>query len=106
MDSRLKSHQGPMLANLERRLFLRQALSLGALSLLSGCDLTDKLTYVFDSTFSHMYDVPGVGDANWYGFVNYLLYQATDKLAWNNRVELFNDSQGVRTGRGGELDRH
>ena len=45
MDSRLKSHEGPMLANLERRLFLRQALSLGALSLLSGCDLTDKLTY-------------------------------------------------------------
>ena len=45
MDSRLKSHEGPMLANLERRLFLRQGLSLGALSLLSGCDLTDKLTY-------------------------------------------------------------
>ena len=30
------------LENLERRLFLRQGLSLGALTLLSGCDLTDQ----------------------------------------------------------------
>ena len=40
MDSKLKNHEGPLLASLERRLFLRQGLSLGALSLLSGCDLT------------------------------------------------------------------
>ena len=45
MDSRLKNHDGPLLANLERRLFLRRSLSLGALSLLAGCDLTDQLTY-------------------------------------------------------------
>ncbi|MDR3514294.1 MAG: molybdopterin-dependent oxidoreductase [Azospirillaceae bacterium] len=31
----------PALARLERRLFLRSSLSLGALTLLSGCDLTD-----------------------------------------------------------------
>ena len=41
MDSKLKNHQGPLLASLERRLFLRQGLSLGALSLLSGCALTE-----------------------------------------------------------------
>jgi DMSO/TMAO reductase YedYZ molybdopterin-dependent catalytic subunit len=41
MDSKLKEHQGPLLASLERRLFLRRGLSLGALSLLSGCELTD-----------------------------------------------------------------
>ena len=40
MDSKLENHQGPVLANLERRLFLKRGLSLGALSLLSGCDLT------------------------------------------------------------------
>ena len=40
MDSKLKHHEGPLLASLERRLFLRRGLSLGALSLLSGCDLT------------------------------------------------------------------
>jgi DMSO/TMAO reductase YedYZ molybdopterin-dependent catalytic subunit len=45
MDSNLKDHAGPLLANLERRLFLRRGLSLGALSLLSGCELTDALTY-------------------------------------------------------------
>src|SRR5260221_454319 len=45
MDSKLKDHAGPLLANLERRLFLRRGLSLGALSLLAGCELGDKLTY-------------------------------------------------------------
>src|SRR5258705_5071488 len=45
MDSKLKDHAGPMLASLERRLFLRRGLSLGALSLLAGCELGDKLTY-------------------------------------------------------------
>jgi DMSO/TMAO reductase YedYZ molybdopterin-dependent catalytic subunit len=40
MNSKLENHRGPLLENLERRLFLRRGLSLGALSLLSGCDLT------------------------------------------------------------------
>jgi len=35
-------HRTPQLANLERRLFLKQGLSVGALALLSGCDLTDE----------------------------------------------------------------
>jgi DMSO/TMAO reductase YedYZ molybdopterin-dependent catalytic subunit len=41
MDSKLENHQGPLLASIERRLFLRRGLSLGALSLLAGCDLTE-----------------------------------------------------------------
>jgi len=45
MDSKLKSHEGALLASVERRLFLKRGLSLGALSLLSGCDLTDQITY-------------------------------------------------------------
>jgi DMSO/TMAO reductase YedYZ molybdopterin-dependent catalytic subunit len=45
MDSKLKNHQGRVLASLERRLFLKRGLSLGALSLLAGCDLTDQITY-------------------------------------------------------------
>ena len=32
----------PVIAGIERRLFLRQTLSLGALSLLTGCDITDN----------------------------------------------------------------
>jgi len=45
MDSKLKNHEGALLASVERRLFLKRGLSLGALSLLSGCELTDQLTY-------------------------------------------------------------
>jgi len=45
MDSKLRNHQGALLASVERRLFLKRGLSLGALSLLSGCDLTDQITY-------------------------------------------------------------
>jgi DMSO/TMAO reductase YedYZ molybdopterin-dependent catalytic subunit len=45
MDSKLTNHAGPLLASIERRLFLKRGLSLGALSLLSGCDLTDQITY-------------------------------------------------------------
>jgi DMSO/TMAO reductase YedYZ molybdopterin-dependent catalytic subunit len=44
MDSKLENHQGALLASVERRLFLKRGLSLGALSLLSGCDLTDGIT--------------------------------------------------------------
>jgi len=33
-------HRSPQVASLERRLFLRRGLSVGALALLSGCDLT------------------------------------------------------------------
>ena len=44
MDSKLKNHQGALLASVERRLFLKRGLSLGALSLLSGCDLADGVT--------------------------------------------------------------
>ena len=60
--------------------------------------LGEKLTYVLDSTFGHTNQIPGVGAANWYGFANYFLFQATDKLASNLRIELFEDTKGFRTG--------
>jgi len=41
MTGSLAEHPAPQIARLERRLFLRQGLSLGALALLSGCELTD-----------------------------------------------------------------
>ena len=44
-DSRMitafRKHASPALASLERRLFLRQGLSVGALAMLSGCDISD-----------------------------------------------------------------
>ena len=35
------AHRTPEIQRLERRLFLKQSLSVGALALLSGCELTD-----------------------------------------------------------------
>ncbi|QEL15979.1 outer membrane beta-barrel protein [Limnoglobus roseus] len=69
-------------------------------------NLTDKLTYVLDATFSYADKFPaGFGNvqdpgtsADWYGFANYFLYKVNDKLSSNFRVELFNDTKGVRTG--------
>ena len=41
MQNSLKEHSRPQIEKLERRLFLKQGLSLGALTLLSGCNVTD-----------------------------------------------------------------
>jgi DMSO/TMAO reductase YedYZ molybdopterin-dependent catalytic subunit len=41
MESSLADHSPKLIRSIERRLFLRQGLSLGALVLLSGCDITD-----------------------------------------------------------------
>ena len=42
MDRKFILHRSPTIANLERRLFLKRGLSLGALSLLAGCNITDQ----------------------------------------------------------------
>jgi DMSO/TMAO reductase YedYZ molybdopterin-dependent catalytic subunit len=42
MNKSFEVHRSPEVARLERRLFLRRGLSLGALALLSGCNLTDQ----------------------------------------------------------------
>lgn len=59
---------------------------------------TDKFTYVLDTAYSHMNNVPGVGTANWYGVANYGIYKFTDKVTGTIRAEVFEDTQGVRTG--------
>lgn len=41
MDLSLADHPAPQIRSIERRLFLKQGLSLGALALLSGCALTE-----------------------------------------------------------------
>ena len=41
MGRKFQAHRTPQVLNLERRLFLKRGLSLGALSLLAGCELTD-----------------------------------------------------------------
>jgi len=58
----------------------------------------DKASYVLDTTYSYMNDNPFVGFADWYGAVNYFIYKHTDKITSTVRAEVFNDTQGVRTG--------
>jgi DMSO/TMAO reductase YedYZ molybdopterin-dependent catalytic subunit len=41
METSLAGHPGKLIRSIERRLFLKSSLSLGALALLSGCELTD-----------------------------------------------------------------
>src|SRR5262245_2260628 len=40
MRDSLKGHSRPQIEKIERRLFLRRGLSLGALAMISGCDVT------------------------------------------------------------------
>ena len=42
MDKKFAAHRNSSLENLERRLFLRKSLSLGALTMLTGCELTEQ----------------------------------------------------------------
>ena len=42
MRASLAQHSAPLIEKIERRIFLRQGLSLGALALLSGCEITEN----------------------------------------------------------------
>ena len=67
-------------------------------NLLGVYNVSDKLTYVMDATFSHADNFAGVGSANWFGVANYWLYKVSDKVTSNFRAEVFSDEKGVRTG--------
>lgn len=58
----------------------------------------DKWNYVLDSAFSQIQNVPGIGNTNWYGLVNYLYYNHNEKLVSTLRAEVFEDTSGFRTG--------
>jgi DMSO/TMAO reductase YedYZ molybdopterin-dependent catalytic subunit len=42
MTAGLDQHAAPVIRSIERRLFLKQTLSMGALTMLAGCELTDR----------------------------------------------------------------
>lgn len=58
----------------------------------------DRLTLAVDATYSHTYNVPGIGFAGWYGAAGYASYKLTSKLTSQLRTEVFNDPTGFRTG--------
>lgn len=58
----------------------------------------EKLTYVLDAGYSHMDNFQTIGNVNWYGAANYLIFNHNDKWTSTLRAEVFEDTQGARTG--------
>jgi hypothetical protein len=57
-----------------------------------------RLTYTLDTLFGYQTNIPDIGSATWFSFVNYLTYKLTPRLSSTTRLELFNDVDGNRTG--------
>jgi len=57
-----------------------------------------RLSYTFEGLFAFQYNVPELGTTTEYCPMNYLTYVFTPRLSGTTRLELFNDSQGQRTG--------
>ena len=61
-------------------------------------ELSENLTYTLDALYGFQTDVPGIGTAQWYAFVNYFSYRWTEQLFATTRLEFFDDINGDRTG--------
>jgi hypothetical protein len=57
-----------------------------------------RLNYSFESLLGFTTNVPDIGDAWWYGVLNYLTYDFTPRLSGTVRLEFFDDIEGQRTG--------
>jgi len=60
--------------------------------------LGEKLSYVLDAGYAHTNNAPTVGYTSWYGAANYLIYAHNDCLTSTLRAEVFEDTDGFRTG--------
>lgn len=58
----------------------------------------DSLSYTLDALYGYQTNVPGIGQANWFSFSNYLTYKFNPRLSATARVEYFDDIDGNRTG--------
>jgi len=63
----------------------------------------DNLTLILDANWASESDVVpqpdgGLDSALWYGFAGYVIYAPTERLSLTFRTEVFDDSDGVRTG--------
>jgi hypothetical protein len=59
---------------------------------------TSRFRYQAHCGYSWETGVPGSDFVNWYWFVNYLIYDMSDKVSLAGRLEFFDDAQGFRTG--------
>lgn len=60
--------------------------------------LTERWTWKLDALYGYQTNVPGTGTASWSALVNYWSWAWRQDLQANFRVELFDDSDGNRTG--------
>jgi hypothetical protein len=57
-----------------------------------------RLRYSFEGLYGYTTHVPGIGNAQWFGLIDYLGYDFTPRLSGTTRLEFFDDEQGQRTG--------
>jgi hypothetical protein len=57
-----------------------------------------RTNYTFESLFGFTTNVPEIGNAYWFGVLNYLTHDFAPRLSGTARLEVFNDAQGQRTG--------
>jgi hypothetical protein len=57
-----------------------------------------RTNYSFESLFGFTTNVPQIGNAYWFGILNYLTRDLSPRLSGTARVEFFDDVQGQRTG--------
>lgn len=57
-----------------------------------------RLNYNFESLYGFTHNVPDIGQADWFGILNYLTYDFTPRWSGTTRLEFFDDAQGQRTG--------
>jgi hypothetical protein len=57
-----------------------------------------RLAYNFESLFGYETNVPNIGNATWFGILNYLTYTLTPRASATTRLEFFDDVDGQRTG--------
>lgn len=60
--------------------------------------LGDRFYYSAEGLYGYQDNVPMIGTAHWFGFVQSLTYEYSKKLAPTMRLEFFDDVDGQRTG--------
>lgn len=60
--------------------------------------LNSRFTYTVEKLLGFTSNVPGIGNAQWFGIVNYLTCEFTPTVSGTTRLEFFEDRQGFRTG--------
>ena len=57
---------------------------------------TEQLALAINGDYGIEQDLPGIGDAQWYGLAGYAAYKVNDRFTLNGRAEWFNDDDGSR----------